>query len=90
MADTVATACRSLGGQIQNNDGESTVHQYHSTVLAGALRKAVRSLTGRSGGRVLGFEDTDAKTGEKVINVLWKKSSRYDDPKAGGGGMGII
>ena len=73
VQETVAIAKRSLGGRVASDDDESIARRYHSMVIDGRLRAAVRQLTNRGGGGVMGIEDPDTKTGERVIDVLQKK-----------------
>ena len=73
VEDTVATARRGEGGLQRDEDDDSTARRYHSMVIGGRLRGAVRMLTNRDGGGVLHPEETDAKSGRKVIEVLREK-----------------
>ena len=73
VEDTVATARRGEGGLKRDKDNDSIARQYHSMVIGGRLRGAVRMLTNRDGGGVLHPEETDVKSGRKVIEVLQEK-----------------
>ena len=73
VQDTVATARRSLGGTLPSDDDENLIRKYHSMVIEGKLRQAVRQLTSRDGGGVLHPEDADTKMGRRVIDVLRDK-----------------
>jgi hypothetical protein len=50
VQDTVAAAKRGVGGVKPSVDDESIARRYHSMVIEGKLRAAVRSLTNRDGG----------------------------------------
>ena len=47
--------------------------RYNATVLAGKLRTAVRSITDRGGGGVLGPDDACTKEGRPVLDILQEK-----------------
>ena len=53
VQDTVASAKRGVGGAKPSVDDESIARRYHSMVIEGKLRAAVRSLTNRDGGGVM-------------------------------------
>ena len=50
VQNTVAAAKRGVGGAKPSVDDESIARRYHSMVIEGKLRAAVRSLTNRDGG----------------------------------------
>jgi hypothetical protein len=73
VQDTVATAMRMTGGSKPPDDDAGIARKYHSMVVAGKLRSAVRQLTNRDGGGVLQFDGADTKSGRRVIDVLRDK-----------------
>ena len=73
VQDTVAMAKRGAGGARKSKDDESIARKYHSMVIGGRLRAAVRMLSNRDGGGVMHPEDADTKSGRKVIDVLREK-----------------
>ena len=75
----VATARRGTGG-MKATDDESIARTYHSMVAQGKLRSAVRVASSRDGGGVYAPEDTDTKSGRRVIDVLRDKHSNMMDP----------
>ena len=83
VQDTVATAARGSGGSRRTDDEENIARKYHSMVIEGRLRSAVRMLTRREGGGVLSPEDADTKTGRPVIDVLREKHPDLRIPDLG-------
>ena len=59
---------------------DSKARAFHSRVLSGRLRSAVRTLTGRDGGGVLQPDDNCTKTGRPVWEVLPSKHPALRDP----------
>ena len=57
------------GGKYANND-DSIACRYHSMVIEGKLREAVRWVTNRDGGGVLHPDGVDQKSGKTVAEVL--------------------
>ena len=64
--------------------------RFNSTVLHGYLRKAVRGLTNRDGGGVLGPTEACTKTGRPVIDVLREKHPLLRDPDLSGPNPGAF
>ena len=54
-------------------DDDAIARRYHSMVIDGRLRAAVRWATSRSGGGMLSPTDIDSKTGRPIIDVLRDK-----------------
>ena len=85
VQDTINTAKRGVGGANPSADEESIARQYHSMVIDGRLRAAVRGLTNRDGGGVMNMEDIDQKTKAPVIEVLKGKHPEMKIPDPGEG-----
>ena len=60
-------------GMGKEGEFESMARRFSSTVMSGQLRKAVRMITSRDGGRVLVPEDLCTKTGRPVREVMQEK-----------------
>ena len=73
VEDTVATAIRGQGRSKGGDDDEAFARRFDSMVTGNKCREAVRLLTNRQSGGVLGMEDIDAKTGKPVVEVLRDK-----------------
>ena len=80
VQDTVTIAKRGAGGSRPATDEESIARKFHSMVIEGKMRSAVRMLTSRDGGGVLAFDWDDTKTGRKVIDVLRDKHPEMKIP----------
>ena len=70
-AEGAARDGRSASGG--EEEGEAVAQSYHSTVLSGKLRQAVRWATNRKGGGCLLLDDQCTKTGRPVAEVLREK-----------------
>ena len=66
-----------------NDDNKKKARAFNSKVVGGKVREAVRSLTGRMGSGVLLPQDTDAKSGLPVIEVLQAKCPEISIPAVG-------
>ena len=85
VQDTINTAKRGVGGANPSADEESIARRYHSMVIDGRLRAAVRGLTNRDGGGVMNMEDIDQKSKSPVIDVLKGKHPEMKIPVPGEG-----
>ena len=63
VEDIVCAAKAGAGRGTVPEDDDSIAHCYHSMVIEGKLRAAVRWATNRSGGGMLSPVDIEAKTG---------------------------
>jgi hypothetical protein len=72
VADAEALGKGKAGGH-PPADADSLARAFNGKVLGGRMRVAVRKVTDRGGGGVLLPDDTDAKSGLKVIEVLRSK-----------------
>ena len=73
---------RGEGGKCPDND-DSIARKYHSMVIEGKLRPAVRWVTNRDGGGVLHPDDTDQQSGKTVAEVLESKHPACMIPNLG-------
>ena len=73
IQDITNTSLANAGYRSASNDAETTARKYHSAVLDGRLRAAVRGLTSSDTGGVLGPNDAFTKTGRPVRDVLAEK-----------------
>ena len=64
------------------DDDDSIARRYHSLVIDGRLKAAVRYATNRTGGGVLAPGDIHSKTGLPVIEVLRNKHPKIRDQEA--------
>ena len=71
--DIVNAAKQGGGGGKCADDDDSIARRYHSMVIEGKLREAVRWVTNRDGGGVLHPDDVDQKSGKTVAEVLESK-----------------
>ena len=78
--DTTTTSIANTGHRSATNDAETTARRYHSAVLDGRLRAAVRGLTSSDTGGVLGPDDACTKTGRRVRNILAEKHPQLRIP----------
>ena len=91
VENTVATAIRGQGRSGGVEDDDAFAGRYDSMVKGSKCREAVRLLTNRLGGGVLGMEDIDAKTGKPLVEVLRDKHPDLMVPNvAGGGGIALL
>ena len=79
--DVVNTARRGGGNGKQSDDDETLARKYNSMVTEGRLGPAVKMLTNRNGGGVLGPEDLCTKVHRPVIDVLREKHPDLRIPK---------
>ena len=73
IQDITSTALANAGGGSNGANEEAAARSFHSQVMDGKLRTAVRNLCGGARGGVLGPEDPCTKTGRPVIEVLRAK-----------------
>ena len=82
LAEDVARAARnSMGKAPMPDNDDSIARRYHSLVIDGRLKAAVRYATNRSGGGVLAPGDIDSKSGLPVIEVLRNKHPKIRRPE---------
>ena len=70
------------GGKCADNDN-SIARKYHSIVIEGKLRQAMRWVTNPDGGGVLHPDDVDQKSGKTVAEVLKSEHPACMIPKLG-------
>ena len=87
MADELR---RTVWGPAQQESEDDALRRFNSSVLHGYLRKAVRGLTNRDGGGVLGPDEACTKTGRPVIDVLRDKHPPLRDPDLSGPNPGAF
>ena len=85
--DIVASAKGREGGGRAPRNEESVARSYHSMVINGKVREAVRNATSRGGGGLLHPDSTDAKSGKPVVDVLRDKHPAMRIPDAGADGV---
>ena len=68
--DVVALAKRREGRDRASRNEESVARRYHSMVVNGKVREAVRMATSRGGGGLLRPDSIDAKSCKPVVDVV--------------------
>ncbi|EJK74504.1 hypothetical protein THAOC_03813 [Thalassiosira oceanica] len=80
VQDLVNQALQRVGAGRPTVDPEKKNRAFNSTVLNGQIRKGVRNLTDRGGGRVLPPDNKCTKTDRPVIEVLEEKHPEMQMP----------
>ena len=82
LAEDVVRAAKAASGRAPTQDDDDHIaRRYHSLVIDGRLKAAVRFATNRSGGGVLAPADIDEKSGKPVIEVLRGKHPKARRPE---------
>ena len=84
VKDTTSTSQAMVSKVARGVSEEALSKTFTSLVLKGKIQTTVRFATLRGAGGVFSPEDTDAKSGQPVIDVLWEKhpASIVPDVKA--------
>jgi hypothetical protein len=72
VASMLPTSWTSCGSRVLPTQ-EDRARSYNAKILSGRIRQAVRSVTNRDSGGILGPSDLCTKTGRPVIDVLREK-----------------
>ena len=82
LAEDVVRAAKAASGRAPTPDDDDHIaRRYHSLVIDGLLKAAVRFATNRSGGGILAPADIDKKSGRPVIEVLRGKHPKARRPE---------
>ena len=81
VEDALCSCAQHLTVVCRDESAERPAKTYHSLVLCGKLRTAVRWITEWEKGGVLLPEETCTKTGERVMEVMRTKMSRRTPPR---------
>ena len=82
LAEDVVRAAKAASGRAPTPDNDDHIDcRYHSLVINGRLKAAVRFATNKSGGGVLAPADIDEKSGRPVTEVLRGKHPMARQPE---------
>jgi hypothetical protein len=84
VASMLPTSWTSCGSRVLPTE-ENRARSYNAKILSGRIRQAVRSVTNRDSGGILGPSDLCTKTGRPVIDVLCEKHPSLREPSGMGG-----